>query len=220
MFRLENKVPEVYVDSSRDFQLLCRLYDVVFNSSRYSIDSMVHLTSSQNCDIRVLELLKTKVGLFSTFYATETELRFLIDAFPTIIRYKGSKRGVSYITMLYARMYPSVVAPKCAYKEGHHLELTFSDDPQNPEMIKELLKYVLPTGYALSLVVSKHRSLKTRLYTTDELVYVNATKSAVHELNQIGGSDTVDEDSKTEFHLGPTMGTAIVINPLKETEDT
>ena len=46
MFRLQNNVPEVYVDKSRDFQLFCRLYDSCFGGVKFSIDSMSRLTNA------------------------------------------------------------------------------------------------------------------------------------------------------------------------------
>lgn len=94
MFRLQNHVPEVYADQSRDFQLFCRLYDACFCGVKFSIDSMARVTSTQFCDSSILELLKTKLGLFSTVTVDTNELRYLLQAFPTIIRYKGSKQSV------------------------------------------------------------------------------------------------------------------------------
>ena len=35
MFRVENNVPDVYVQESRDFQLFCKLYDLAFQGSRF-----------------------------------------------------------------------------------------------------------------------------------------------------------------------------------------
>ena len=42
LFRTQENVPEIYVNKSRDFQILCRLKDVSFNSTKYLIDSLRH----------------------------------------------------------------------------------------------------------------------------------------------------------------------------------
>lgn len=47
--RLQNNVPEVYVKESRDFQLLCRLYDCILNGVKFDIDSMLNITDSKSC---------------------------------------------------------------------------------------------------------------------------------------------------------------------------
>ena len=103
MFRLQNNVPDVYVQESRDFQLFCRLYDACFNNVKFSTDSLARSTSTYDCDARLLELLKTKLGLFTAIELDEHELRCLLSSFPTIMRYKGSRRGVEFIKILFMK---------------------------------------------------------------------------------------------------------------------
>lgn len=43
MFRIQDNVPEVYINESRDFQLISRLYDILFSGTKYDIDSMVNV---------------------------------------------------------------------------------------------------------------------------------------------------------------------------------
>ena len=59
LFRLQNNVPSVYVNSSRDFQLLCRLYDAAFNNVMFDADSISDITNTDRCSARVLPLLQT-----------------------------------------------------------------------------------------------------------------------------------------------------------------
>ena len=42
MLRLENNTPSIYCQKSRDFQLFCRLYDVVNNGVKFDIDSIIN----------------------------------------------------------------------------------------------------------------------------------------------------------------------------------
>ena len=41
--RLTENVPDIYVKESRDFQLLCRLYDMTHQDIRYHIDTMTEI---------------------------------------------------------------------------------------------------------------------------------------------------------------------------------
>ena len=40
MIRLQNSTPSEYCAQSRDFQLLCKLYDTVFNSLQFNISTI------------------------------------------------------------------------------------------------------------------------------------------------------------------------------------
>ena len=63
--RLQDLTPEVYTSESRDFQILCRLYDSSFNAIKYDTDSMKYLTDSRYIRSGMLPLLQTKLGMFT-----------------------------------------------------------------------------------------------------------------------------------------------------------
>ena len=92
--RLQDNVPSVYVNDSRDFQLLCRLYDCVNNAVMSDIESMPNILVSKDCNSTMLDHLATKVGFFSKHNITNEDLRYIVDAFPYIIKYKGSRRSI------------------------------------------------------------------------------------------------------------------------------
>ena len=73
MFRVQDNVPEVYVNYSRDFQLFCHLYDIILTGVRYSIDSMEYLTDSKSYNVEVSELLQRKLGIFKTLNISNKE---------------------------------------------------------------------------------------------------------------------------------------------------
>ena len=104
MFRLQNNVPEVYVQESRDFQLFCRLYDSVFGGLKYDTDSLLRSIETSKCPEQLFELLKLKVGLFTNLPLTNDQLRLLLIAYPTLIRYKGTKKGLDFCAYLIQRM--------------------------------------------------------------------------------------------------------------------
>lgn len=208
MFRLQNNVPEVYPEKSRDFQLFCRLYDACFGSTKFSIDSISRLSNTKECDSRVLELLKTKLGLFTTVSADTTELRYLLQAFPTLIRYKGCKQGVDYIKILYTKMYNSVDTPNVEYDNTNYKVLiTFSEQPKNDKLLLELFKYVLPTGYIINYQVAKQHTYRSILTTQDELIYETANTVSKMLPNVVGAK--LDD---IENELGAIVGLADVEN--------
>ena len=216
MFRLQNHVPEVYVDRSRDFQLFCRLYDSCFSGVKFSIDSMTRLTDTKHCDSSVLELLKTKLGLFSTIDVDASELRYLLQAFPTIMRYKGSKRSVEYIKVLYTKMYSNVSVPEVEYGADCTLRFIFSEPPKNDKLLLELLKYVLPTGYIISYDVAKIKDYRTYLNTQDSLIYRSTEKNNISTTSEIRAVSTDIIVNKLDTDLGAVVGLASVVDPEEE----
>lgn len=213
MFRLQNHVPEVYVDKSRDFQLFCRLYDSCFSGVKFSIDSMARVTDTKHCDSSVLELLKTKLGLFSTIDVDASELRYLLQAFPTIMRYKGSKRSVEYIKVLYTKMYSNVSVPEVEFGDDCTLRFIFSEPPKNDKLLLELLKYVLPTGYIISYDVAESKEYRTYLNTQDRLVYSDPEKIGALQSSEIKAIDTNVEKEDFDTYLGAVVGLTSVIDP-------
>lgn len=216
MFRLQNNVPEVYVDKSRDFQLFCRLYDSCFAGVKFSIDSMSRLTNTKQCDSSVLELLKTKLGLFSTVEVDATELRYLLQAFPTIMRYKGSKRSVEYIKILYTKMYSNVSVPEVEYGKDWTLKFIFSEPPKNDKLLLELLQFVLPTGYIITYDVAESEEYRTYLNTQDSLEYTTKRKTDVYTSAEIKPVVDPTDADEPDTSLGAVVGLTSVIDPEEE----
>lgn len=147
MFRLQNNVPEVYVNESRDFQLFCRAYDSVFGGVKFSIDSLLRSSSVQECDSRLLELLRTKLGLFSDFEFEEQDLRFILSVFPILIRYKGSYTALHHVEKLFERIYTrSITFDYCSFHHVLRVTLEETIDATTTSLLKELLKFLLPAG--------------------------------------------------------------------------
>ena len=92
--RVQNIVPEVYVNESRDFALLGRLYDCIFQGVKFDIDTMKYATDTYRCSDRILQLLQTKLGFFTDANINGEDLRYILKAFPYIIRNKGSYNAI------------------------------------------------------------------------------------------------------------------------------
>lgn len=172
MFRLQDNVPDIYVDKSRDFQLFCRLYDSVFGGVKFSIDSLQNASSTRMCDESLLPLLKTKVGLFTDLTVDSDELRSLLEAFPYIIRYKGSKLGLDRILNVYSRIM-KISGFSCSYDiaelKNFKLKLIVNKKPENDKLLLELLKIILPSGYIVDYEISDVNSSTETLYVNDKL---------------------------------------------------
>lgn len=155
MFRVQDNVPEVYVNYSRDFQLFCRLYDIIFTGIRYSIDSMEYLTDSKNYNVEVSELLQKKLGIFNSINVSDKELKYLIDAFPYIIRNKGNVYAIESILRVFQRITadPSTTftIDYTKFNVEHSIQIDVSNNIRHLDLIREVLQFIVPTGYTVTI---------------------------------------------------------------------
>jgi len=152
MFRLQENVPEVYVKQSRDFQLFCRIYDMINNAIRFNAKSTDTLLSPLQTSDKMLQLLATRVGFFpKSEYNTEA-LRQVISAFPYIIKYKGSKLGIEMAlnTILKAEnQYEKTIINFDV--ENSMINIYTKNRLQSEDLLRDVLSYILPVGYDLDI---------------------------------------------------------------------
>lgn len=153
MFRLQDNVPEVYVNESRDFQLLCRLFDAVNNGVRSDINSMIRVMDTKNCINRMLQLLQTRLGFFTKHSYNDDMIRVVLSGFNEIVRWKGSKRAIEGAIYLFLRandieiLEQKVVEIKDQEKT---IEIIIPSTPLDTTLLTEILNYIIPTGYLIS----------------------------------------------------------------------
>lgn len=155
MFRLQDNVPDNYIKESRDFQLLCRLYDVVNNGVRYDIKSMADLLDANTCQDAVLDLLATRKGFFTNKTFNTKLYRALLDGFPYIQKYKGSKLGVEMAVSLILRLDGLLDSAEISIdSESNNVTITTNYEVINKLALDELMRYILPIGMTYTLSVT------------------------------------------------------------------
>lgn len=207
MFRVEQNVPEVYVQQSRDFQLYSRLYDLVFQSARFSIDSMEQISDTMHCNDKLLPLIATKVGFFTDLNLTNYADRQVLSAFPYIIKYKGSLMGIQLVANLFQRIMNVNSFVEQDPVDNHRVVIKFEDYSPNVQLLYALLDYIRPTG----VVVDYEIITKTPESATEFIITDNVTITDIYrEPSEILKDEYYDYDS----NLGFTQ----VSNKLKEDE--
>lgn len=104
MFRFEDNVAKYLVNESRDFQLMTRIYDILYMGQRADVSTLQELNSASKCKNSVLHLLADKVGFFTDKYIDERVLRSIVSSFKFITKHKGTLYAVmeAAITVLKA----------------------------------------------------------------------------------------------------------------------
>ena len=203
MIRLTENVPQVYADQSRDFQLFLRVLDCVQNGVKFDIDSMVNILDPSKVSNRLLPLLAERVGFFPRRELNSNMLRYIISAFPYLIKYKGSKKGIEEAIAvvlkadnIYANWNVSI------YNSQHSIEITIDKD-YDYQALNELLEYIIPTGYTTTLALGNSLSVSTELtevniinILTDPAVSISQVVSDVENFKITTSSITREEASE------------------------
>lgn len=177
MFRLQDNVPDIYVTESRDFQLFCKLVDFIVNSTKYNIDSIVDLLDTTKINDNMLSLLATKLGFFPKYEYDSRRLRYMLAAFPYMMKYKGTKKGIEIATTAILKSESNTESPiiNIVNKDDsgnlvYKIEIyTIIKKIENKLALRELLSYVVPTGYTLDVIDGYKKELEqpTVIYRSD-----------------------------------------------------
>ena len=195
MIRTQNKVPDYYIEKSRDFQVLCRLLDFTLNSVKYNIDSTSKLTDTELAKNTILPLIGDKFGIYDKdAYST----RPMLDALPCAVKYKGSLHSVmtlvnafldsmdifDYATVYNAKDQKSadeISAILNRKVSQYTLVIVLSSYPNLTKLkiLDTYLKMVVPTGMFIDYVfgfnkkildIYKYKDYVLLYYTKEELI--------------------------------------------------
>lgn len=168
LIRTQDNVPEVYVSESRDFQLLCRLYDCVLNGTKLSADEIQFVTDTKFCEARLLPLLQTKLGFFTNKDITDDELRVVLEAFPFIIKNKGSLLAIKqamyvYLKAMHLNTDISIEVINKDPSSPYTIKVGIRSSWRDTSILDELFRYILPTGYVFEYVFYTSIETDTRI---------------------------------------------------------
>ncbi len=166
-------VPEVYVNKSRDFQLLCNMLDLVNNGVKFDIDTIINLSDTMSCRENMLSLLQHKLGFFTDIKINDDMLRTILKVFPYLVKNKGNKKGIvdSINLFLYINQSHSMIPYATKSYGNNPIEIINGADDisgsyiikcnitseiiRNVDILKALLQYVVPTGYFVTYQIYK-----------------------------------------------------------------
>ena len=234
LIQCEELVPEVYVNESRDFQLLCRVFNTLLNSSKWYTDGIIHSIDTNIISNRLLELLKTYVGFFSNQTIDNDSLRMILKAFPYLIKYKGSRKGIEeaiYLflktqdikTQSYILITNKEIVPPSTLEDVYSIEIGIkSFEKIDITILRELIRYVVPTGYLLKFVLYNDQQAFSNFVIKNQANIVVISKN----YNSMVAS-SYDGESPISLQNVPNNGintqsvdTVDIINSANDTEDT
>lgn len=160
--RLSDKTPEIYSKESRDFQLLCNVFDCFVNGIKSDIDSMIDVVNTERCPSRLLPLLATRIGFFTDAELTDEDLRMILESYPHIFKNKGSELAIRQCINLFQRMRKINVPTEITIEnkdangnDKYTITIGLNTGGIDTYVLDELVKHILPTGYAVNYVFYK-----------------------------------------------------------------
>ena len=208
MIRLQDKTPEVYCSESRDFQLFCRLYDCVVNGIKFDIDTIPDILDAMTCRSSMLQLLQTKVGFFTNKQLTDDALRYVLTAFPMMVKNKGSLKAVQQAVNVFFKVNGirsevqiwSVSEPTQIYDtwvDDHTIIIGINSTIKDVSLLEEIFRYILPTGFGyyfyfynqvdeITSYLQEHKA--TLLFTSDN---INSQVRAIKDIYD-GNDDAIN----------------------------
>lgn len=168
MIKTYTQVPEYYYKESRDFQLLGRIFEGVFNYSKTAIDTLSNNPLSRNSDIALMDLVTKTVGFESRHNYDIPNLVALANSFKSILRIKGTKKSIEDCVRLLLNAQniyeefevnintldvpgESSEAPKI---HNRLVTIYIPEEVKDVSLLEDMLEYVLPVGFDYIIVIS------------------------------------------------------------------
>ena len=158
MIRLDELVPSVYVNESRDFQFISRLYTLLQNSVKGDIDTLKGIYSPFEINNRLLPLLANFMGFYPSIDIDDRSMRYILANFPLMIKNKGNKKGIKLAveTLLQIENITNAnISIEFHSEKNFACEISIyyasSGKINNFVLLNELLSYVLPVGTRYSI---------------------------------------------------------------------
>lgn len=199
-FRVQENVPDPYITHSRDFQMLCNLFDLMNNGVKFDIDTIKSLSESIRCPESLIKYLQHKLGFFSDVKMSDDTLRTILKCFPYIVRHKGSKRGVRESIFLFLSVVHSDGKSIIEYKDfethndpnGNYIViLNIEDKALDVTILTEILRYILPTGYIVEYSFFQSADIKPTITEVSDRIKITFVDEAISS----GVKLSVAEDS-------------------------
>ena len=170
MIRLQDLVPNVYYEKSRDFQFIGRLFDIVLNSVKTNSDTLYNLPSGKNKDERLLNLLAFTLGFQPKHHYNSKQWDKMI--YNITVENKGSLNAIIIATN--AILHAEGLTQPLSYSITPRESITLYLPTQLSELtlLSDLMNYILPAGLYCNFVkeISKATNVETKIGVKSEVI--------------------------------------------------
>lgn len=164
MIKTEKLVPEVYYDRSRDFQLLGRICEFLFNYLKTGTNAIENTIFSDTFDLSLIDLMTSTLGFRKAHEYDAQQLLAFCSAFPYLLRNKGNIKSIECILTLISNV-QNIAEPIMVNVNDGVLEVFVSEKISDLALFEDVLDYILPAGISCRIInASLITSTKTEEY--------------------------------------------------------
>lgn len=217
IFSTKDYIPEVYA-KSRDMQVFTTFLDILLTNIKYDIDTLYRLYKPMECPEQFLEHLANTINYKYNKSDTVTANRKILDIFITMLRHKGSEKGLRMATALCLTSM-DISGNTLEYIDSDYItalqNLNVEIDRENATIIIEypniytqvryLLDYVRPVGMYIKLLsvvgTDSYVPMAVLAQASAQVAEYVPAKSAVDRA-EVNFSNPVNDDLFTAFSDG------------------
>lgn len=153
-FKLENNVPNYYVEESRDFQLLCRIVDIYLKGCLSKSSYLPYQLDLDTCSEQLLYAVAYMQGFTTKMYIPPNILRNILKVFPYCIKRKGTEeaiRAAAYAVLSTDRLLylidVSIRSNTGIPDSSYVVTITCNAQSEYLPYLREVLTFILPAGW-------------------------------------------------------------------------
>ena len=232
MLELEKKVPPVYVDDSRDFQVLLRAYSSELSATKNLIDSTKYVTDTNRIKSKLLPLLKTKLGFFTDYAIDDDMLRGILAGFPSMVKKKGSLEAIQEAINIFLRVLniktqiilthvgaDTSEAPQGIEVTDHTILIGLSSALKNYHVLEELFKYIMPAGYSYAFYFYRTISALTPMISNNHGNVIIISNYANNSIRSAYNNTNIDYTDDINNRMLNAISYANVYSALLDVDD-
>ena len=150
------QLPEVYYKESRDFQVLGRVYDIIFNYLKTSIDTIYHNPLDKSTDKNLLDLLACTLGFETKHNYDINQLYAICSSFSEILKVKGTKKSIELTVKALLNSQGIDKKPEVAFDRAnnHQINIFIPSGLVDTTLLQDVLEYILPVGLTYCIINS------------------------------------------------------------------
>lgn len=195
MLKIESFVPNVYVKKSRDFQMFCKVLEIIANGAKYQSDTITDCYNPYICNNRMLDLLSTLYNYNSEKEISDHDLRMILTNYPYLIKHKGTRAGIEAAVSLTAKLTGKNVSWSCDYinkdenNNAVHKVIVTMSDTYDERYLKEFMNLVLPVGFEVESSISGYHQAATNVsvkIVTERDTKTSDSVSSVVKVSDVG----------------------------------
>jgi hypothetical protein len=223
--------PTIYNSQSRDFQLLGRALEIIFNYSKTETDLLKECPMSDDSDDDMLPLLATTLGFRSKHKYVDRDLRAVLSSFSDMLKYKGSIQSVELAirALLHAQRISDkfeVVSETDETNTSHYLcnyKIYISSDVTDLVLLEDLFDYILPAGFTYEFILTTFSEPYTSKIAVQQVQASASLKSkSIGQVSQPTGTNMAKLTTETlnSSSVASQISSAVVVGKdLNGTEE-